>query len=442
MYVTDLQIQNLRSIAKASLSLRYPDRKDTPDLRHRNINLLLGNNGAGKTTILKSLALASLAPVIEKSGLVPYHLVRRGEKESQIDAKLLLQKQDLPAGSALPSEPVASSMSIRLHNTVELLFADPKLLSDPRFSELFNDQSPAFLVVGYGATRRVQDLTSYSPEEQMRRRLLRYQRVASLFESQVGLTPLSSWLPHFEASNPGRFTQVKNLLNRLLPDGTEFTARREFVTSGDYLFVHQGTEVPFGALSDGYRAFIGWVADLLYHICTGAPSGAKLVDNRGMVLVDEIDLHLHPEWQRLVIGKISAALPNLQFVFTTHSPIVASSLQHENIFVLEPADDGSTAIRQYEERIFGRTSEQVLLSSYFKLDTTRAPEFVGDLQQLSVDASPDNPAAALEVLRRLASQTSEAGAAKREPQANGKAATKSASKKTPAAKKRPVKPKP
>lgn len=404
MYVTNLVIENFRSIANASLSLRYPGRDDVPDLRHRNISLLLGNNGAGKTSILKSLALASLAPVIEKSGLVPYHFVRRDRKESRLQAKLLLHQQDIEEGLSVPSAPLHSGLTIQMQRTVELLFADQKLRTDPNFSEMFNDQSPAFLVVGYGATRRVQDLTSFSPEEQMRRRLLRYQRVASLFESQVGLTPLSSWLPNFETSNPGRFTQVKHLLNLLLPEGTEFTAKREFGTSGDYLFHHQGTEVPFGALSDGYRAFIGWVADLLYHICTGAPSGAKLVGNRGLVLVDEIDLHLHPEWQRLVISKIATTLPNLQFVFTTHSPIVASSLQHENIFVLESSDDSGTVVRQYEERIFGRTAEQVLLSSYFNLDTTRAPEFVSGLQQLSTEASPENPAAALEVLRRLAGQ--------------------------------------
>jgi predicted ATPase len=402
MYVTDLEIQNFRSIADASLSLQYPGRDDVPDLRHRNISLLLGNNGAGKTSILKSLALASLAPVIEKSGLVPYHFIRRGQKESHLKAKLLLHSQDVAARRSFPSTPIHSGIAIRTHGTVELLFADQNLGTDPNFFEIFDDKSPAFMVVGYGATRRVQDLTSFSPEEQMRRRLLRYQRVASLFESQVGLTPLSSWLPNFETSNPERFIQVKQLLNLLLPEETEFTAKREFDTSGDYLFRRGETEVPFGALSDGYRAFIGWVADLLYHICTGNPSGAKLVENRGLVLVDEIDLHLHPEWQRLVISKIAAALPNLQFVFTTHSPIVASSLQHENIFVLESSNDGGTVVRQYEERIFGRTAEQVLLSSYFNLDTTRAPEFVSGLQQLSTEASPEDPAAALEVLRRLA----------------------------------------
>ena len=76
----------------------------------------------------------------------------------------------------------------------------------------------------------------------------------------------------------------------------------------------------------GYRAYIGWIADLLYHICMGAPSGRKLIDNRGIVLVDEIDLHLHPRWQVSLIPKLKQVFPKLQFVATTHSPMVLPGL--------------------------------------------------------------------------------------------------------------------
>lgn len=203
----------------------------------------------------------------------------------------------------------------------------------------------------------------------------------------------------FEKENPGRYKQVKNPLNRLLPEGATFSGESR---KGEYLFEINGVKVPFGALSDGYRAYIGWIADLLYHICMGTPSGAKLVDNRGIVLVDEIDLHLHPEWQRSVISTVSQALPNPQFIFSSHSPIVAGPLEKENIFVMETESNGASAVRQYDERIYGLNAEQVLLSSYFNLKTTRAEPFVDELQELSRKAGKGDLKAALAYMEKLA----------------------------------------
>jgi predicted ATP-binding protein involved in virulence len=76
------------------------------------------------------------------------------------------------------------------------------------------------------------------------------------------------------------------------------------------------------------------VADLLSHICYGCPKGRNLTESVGLVLVDEIDLHLHPKWQMKVIGTVARALPRIQFVFTSHSPLIAGSLEWMNIIAL------------------------------------------------------------------------------------------------------------
>lgn len=78
-------------------------------------------------------------------------------------------------------------------------------------SEMLNDNSPAFLVVGYGATRRVEESATTSPSEQRRSRALRYQRVAGLFEPQISLIPLHAWLPRMRLKNRGRHNQVVHL---------------------------------------------------------------------------------------------------------------------------------------------------------------------------------------------------------------------------------------
>ncbi|MEW6129068.1 MAG: AAA family ATPase [Acidobacteriota bacterium] len=414
MYVTSLKIENLRCFKDTALQFQYPGnlKAAAPDLQ--NINLLLGMNGAGKTTTLKAIALATLAPVITQSGYVPYRLVRRtGSKATQIQearvtAEVLLHSQDVNAdGTAKRGVTRVEHMTTRILRIgeTERLESESAMSAGQQkgavWHNMFYENNPAFLVVGYGATRRVEDTGRFDASARAKSRLLRYQRVAGLFESDVPLTPLPVWLPEFKTKNPGRYKQVVNLINRLLPDEAKFSGVFE---NGEYHFEFERIKIPFGALSDGYRAYIGWIADLLYHICMGAPSGAKLVDNYGVVLVDEIDLHLHPEWQRSVISRVSKALPNLQFVFSTHSPIVAGSLHKENIFVMETDTTGASQVHKYDERIYGLDAEQVLLSSYFNLTTTRAPGFVDELQSLSKQATEKDPRAALEIMRKLAGQ--------------------------------------
>lgn len=91
-----------------------------------------------------------------------------------------------------------------------------------------------------------------------------------------------------------------------------------------------GTEAPWSALSDGYHVFLGLVADIARRAVTlndhlGAEAPLK---STGVVLVDEIDLHLHPKWQRTVVQGLRNAFPNIQFVLTTHSPQVIGSVEN------------------------------------------------------------------------------------------------------------------
>ncbi len=408
MYIQSLKIKNLRCFEETELTFQYPGREQETPPPLSNVNLLLGNNGTGKTTVLRAIALATLAPVMPYSGFVPYRLVRSTNSlpvatKAEIKVKLLLHEQDVEKRILKKFPLVALGMEVNRKGDYESLKAGGYWPAPPIpsgfWEQMYEDNSPAFLIVGYGATRRVEDFERLDPSARRKSRLLRYDRVAGLFESHVSLIPLNVWLPQFQQKSAARYKQVVKLINDLLPESAAFAGEFE---QGEYLFEVNGAKIPFAALSDGYRAYIGWIADLLYHICLGAQSVGKLTDNRGIVMVDEVDLHLHPEWQRSVISRISEALPNMQFVFTTHSPLVAGSLHRENIFVMEPTGDGASVVKQYDERIYGLNSEQVLLSSYFSLATTRAKPFVDELKSLSVKAGQGDLKAALAFMEKMA----------------------------------------
>jgi len=406
MYASRVTVQNLRTIASATVALRAPplpsERKvASANGARRNLTVLLGNNGAGKTTLLRAIAMAAMAPVLAAgSGFVPYSLVRRtdGRAEPYALAQgefVLYEKQDGRAGALTQSLRLLPGSS---YNDRIDVSAGP----DHGWGEaLFDDRSMAGLVVGYGADRRVESVGGSDPESRFKRRSLRYGRIAGLFEESVALVPLSSWLPRFLRANAGRHKQVITLINKVLPDAQIEPVPRD----GEYYFSLRGSSLPFAALSDGYRAFIGWFADLLFHICLGAPSGHRLDETTGIVLIDEVDLHLHPAWQREVVPRVADALPHMQFVVSTHSPLVVGSLHRDNVLLLT---DHAVNARVRETRIatpssetFGLGAEQLLTSETFGLESTRAPHFVDRLQQASRAAQQGGAEATMHFLRLL-----------------------------------------
>ena len=404
MYAKNLSIYEFKCFQRAKLDLQYPGRKTAGASEISNVNVILGDNGGGKSSVLKGLAIAVLAPALMRSGFVPYRLVRRQAPGTPEVSHCLLKVRGKPD----PHE-----VSLGLTTQIELLARleapsrgnlDRIYLeytpTSPVAPVLDDDFSPAFFVVGYGATRRV-ETGDYSESSARRSRGLRYQRIAGLFEDHVALRPLTTWLARLE-QEPTRFREAVALLASVLPDDIDF--RGEFLPEDEqYLFEFEGNPTPFSSLSDGYKAFIGWVGDLIGHLADVAPGDQALDQINGIVLVDEIDLHLHPAWQRQVVPLLSKAFPQLQFVFSSHSPLVASSVRRENIFITERGENGTALIGQINEQVYGQSVEHVLLSSYFGLTTTRPKSFEREAEALFERAAKGDSGAALEFLERVTS---------------------------------------
>jgi hypothetical protein len=415
VYIKRLDIANLRSLEAVQLDFNMPG---GPGMLYPNVNVLLGSNGRGKTSVLRAAALASLGPLLSaSSGYVPDSLIRRPQSArsmsraafdklapARMTAEMLLEPSELIFSKSMGriSELSISTVVEPLGSRERLGWScDPVKLSKQVEAEQYDDRSTAFFVVAYGATRRVEASVGVDESARTKLRVPRYGRVASLFEDHLALMPLSYWLPGYVKRNKGRYTQVLHLLDDLLPSNCRIhRSPTETDQGSEHLFSMNGVPLPFRALSDGYRAYIGWIGDMLFHVCMGAGSGQKLRDLSGVVLLDEIDLHLHPDWQRSVLPTLAKALPRVQFIVTTHSPLVVGSLEGQNLFVLAD-EDGATQVKRLPERVHGRSAEQILLSPYFGLESTRAPEAADKLTELADKAALGDVKASMEYLALL-----------------------------------------
>jgi hypothetical protein len=418
MYIESLTVEEFRCFERAELEFQYPGRRhgSTRKPRLDNVNLLLGDNGTGKTAILKAAALAVLAQIINSAGLRPYLLVRRTGKYydpayapqgvmAQSSVNLRLHPEDAyPSpedwsgrNNEISHKRLTSTVVVERYHSIETV--GPR--EQPRAAEwegLFVEDSPSFFLVGYGSTRRVENAESFDSSARLRTRAARYQRIAGLFEDYVSLTPTNAW--QAEIHDTQRLAEARKILRGLLPE--EVQVRDYTLDWPDLPFEVRGTPLPYSVLSDGYRAFIGWVGDLLYQLSHVVPPGKMLTDLHGVVMVDELDLLLHPSWQRTVIDSLAAAFPRLQFFFTSHSPILAGALDPANIFVTsQDPVTGAVTVQPGTENIHGLSADQVLGSTYFEVSTSRSPDAVDQMKQLAHRAWEGDKQASLEFLRRL-----------------------------------------
>src|SRR5712692_794940 len=314
----------------------------------------------------------------------------RGARQAVIDALFTMHRQDQTrVGSNLKSK-------VRVMRRTDLEEWRWGRRDESRWRPIYSAESEAFFFVGYGATRRVEKKEQENLGSRKSTAFVRAQRVRGLFEDSHALIPLNVWLP---SQNNGRFTQVVNLINDAMgPGHFEFRGEME---SDEYIFRKQGLRVPFPALSDGYRAFVGWLGDLLYHICTTCPSGKKLTENRGIVMVDEIDLHLHPKWQLSVLPTLAQVFPNIQFIVTSHSPLIVGSLEWMNIILMQEGADQSSAPRRIRLAVHGLDSDQVLVTEFFGMESTRADPKQRALKDLTLKAREGDTKAATRLLHEM-----------------------------------------
>ncbi|NOS88372.1 MAG: AAA family ATPase [Methylococcaceae bacterium] len=335
MKINKINLINFRCFDKYNLSLS--DR----------FTLLIGDNGSGKTAILDALKI-SISPFI--TGL------HDGENFLTIDEYFHLTSDDaryeLFTLGQNPIKETTNATVIRVEghcNNRPLYWSvsnKHRYKLDPAPSEpitsyaqhlRISDKSTLLPIICYYSTKRLfANSTKEIETEGPRSRLKGYQDCLS---PSFNLEQLFRWfktqeLAALQKQEPRHVLEaVRAAIVRMIPDAKNTW----WDVDWDELLIQVSIKgnlqtIPFHLLSDGYRNMIGIVADIAYRMATLNPQleADAIKKTEGMVLIDELDLHLHPNWQKQVVGRLLDTFPKIQFVATSHSPFIIQSLYHRD----------------------------------------------------------------------------------------------------------------
>jgi predicted ATP-binding protein involved in virulence len=169
---------------------------------------------------------------------------------------------------------------------------------------------------------------------------------------------------------------VRETIERFLPDFTNLSVRRNplrmEVTKKDKI-------VTVNQLSDGEKCLIAMLGDLARRMAIANPQNPYPLTGTGVIIIDEIDLHLHPQWQRFVVPKLLEVFPNCQFFISTHSPNIITHVQPESLHFMEQTEMGIKFHPVQES--YGKNVDRIL-EDLMGLETTRPQEIAEALKDI------------------------------------------------------------
>ena len=358
MFLRRLTLTNIRSIGSLSIGFEEQPGKSRP------WTFLLGENGSGKSTVLRAtaLALAGSEALPEILGDLDWW-IREGHDSASIELVLATANHDLRR---------VELKFVRGSGTLRFLTDNQNSLRE--LDDALRHAARNYFVVGYGVNRRMTpDSQSIAPNSSAYR-TSRSQNVATLFSSNSALVSLEQWAIDLDYRRGDKgLDLVRSALNKLLPDvkfaGVDKEHRRLRFKTPD------GT-LPLELLSDGYQAMAAWCGDLLFRVTETFKNYKDPLNTRGLLLIDELDLHLHPVWQRQLVSFLRATLPRFQIIATTHSPLTVHQAGTEELFVLKrgASPDAGVVVEKFAGAPSKLTLSQLIQSPIFGLDTLDSPQ--------------------------------------------------------------------
>lgn len=333
-YIRSIEIKNFKVIKHINLTFI-----DTPGAG--SWLLLLGENATGKSSVLQAVALALM-----------------GEKERK--------RLGLNDGRRLATYPKNDGDIVEGFVEIQLTGDGPPIRLDFRSDQptiITNTPNPKVLLLGYSATRLL-------PMEDSRlTKGSKFSKTDNLFNPFLALTKASTWLHSLDQPQP--FNDIVASLKRLMMlkknDHLDKTndGRIELTAFG-------GRTVYLEDLSAGYQSVVALTTDIMSVLL---PIWHSMQVAEGIVLIDEIDAHLHPRWKMQIVERLRGTFPRVQFLVTSHEPLTLRGLNEQEVAVMIRLRMGRVkTITEDLPNPKGLRVDQLLTSEFFGLSSTLSPE--------------------------------------------------------------------
>lgn len=323
MYLSQFTVRQVKSLADVTFDFQQPDGSI------RLWNVIIGENGTGKSTLLQAMAMALAG---EKAASVllprPSGWVRVGAEQGEIEAYI--------------------ERGTKRKTRVKLAIVEegdegPAILGESRSTR----NGWGGFAAGYGPFRRLSGGSEQAGK--LAKMNTKEARFVTLFREDAALIQCEQWLKDLDyarlddsdANNQIRAVRLlqavrETINNYLLPEGVRL---ERINPRGVYFSTPVATQIALSDLSDGYRAMLALGIDLIRHLSYAYPdlimqSPEWLRDVTGVVLIDELDAHLHPTWQREISFWLKACFPRLQFIVATHSPFIPQAADKGGLYIL------------------------------------------------------------------------------------------------------------
>jgi predicted ATP-binding protein involved in virulence len=353
MFLKKITLKNFKCLS--NITLTFENERRTI----RKWTLILGENGTGKSNVLKSIALVTSGSnaLGELIGNVD-NWIKYNENHCSIEAELETKKGENRIVTLQLNK--GDNLSKIISNNEESL----RLIDSA-----IENADRNYFVVAYGASRRLSNEMFSNFEKSRNGRSV---NVRNLFDNTSTLNPLNAWIIELDyRSGDKGLDLVKETLKDFLPGISFHSINKE---KKQVLFKTEDGVIPLDQLSDGYQNMAAWIGDLLFRITETFKDYKKPLEARGLLLIDEIDLHLHPKWQRRLLDFIGDKLPNFQVVATTHSPLTAQQADSGELYALKRDENNIIRLIPFSGSPKSLLVNQLLMTPVFGLETDESYE--------------------------------------------------------------------
>lgn len=327
IWLKTVEVHNFKVINKLKISFPAP-RSDGDSLSQPWL-MVLGENGVGKSSLLQAIALAMM-PANDRDAL---------------DARTWLRN-----GKGVRTGFVRLTFS----NASERLITFKK--NDSKFET--EGETPNLPVLAYGSTRLLPGANGEMPDSP------KSVSVRNLFEHTHPLVNAELYLCDRSKISEDRFNLLAASLKELLPVSENAILARTHKHMSSKV---DGKTVSLSELSDGYKSVLALAMDIMFHLSS---SSFDMESVQGLVMIDELELHLHPRWKIQIVDRLRQLFPLVRFVVSTHDPLCVHGLDQGELWVMARNPEDKSFIIEQIDVPPGTRADEILTGPWFGLQST------------------------------------------------------------------------